>query len=47
MVTTMRSGLTIKSILDDIGFNYIWNIQQNVDLMSIKIVLPVHPKIAL
>jgi hypothetical protein len=45
MVTTIWSGLTIKSILDDTGFSYIWNIQQNVDLMSIKIVLPVHPKI--
>jgi len=34
------------SILNDIGFSYIWNIQQNVDLMSIKIFLAVHPKIA-
>ena len=46
-LTSFWSGLTIKSILNDIGFSYIWNIQQNVDLMSIKICLAVHPKIAL
>jgi hypothetical protein len=46
MVTTILSGITIKSILDDIGFSSIWNIKQIVDLMSIKIFLAVHPKIA-
>jgi hypothetical protein len=28
-LTSFWSGLTIKSILNDIGFSYIWNIQQN------------------
>jgi hypothetical protein len=29
MVTTIRSGLTIKSILNDTGFSYIWNKMKN------------------
>ena len=44
-LTSIWSGFTIKSILNDKGFSYIWNIQQNVGLMSIQICLPVHPKI--